>query len=263
MQRGDYSQLGLHGFTLQDLAFLQTGYNFGFEALASAFGNCILSGIAVTSTEASGVYTISATAGYIIINNEIVQFDAQSITGLTALEALSVKVKIVEAVIAPAPVPYQDATMKDVYFSRKAVLDKTTGTAFFSIKSIDAILRDKVLTAPAPTALTLSSEWENGENPVPNPSAIIRGRTVSLFGDIRYKSTSPSTPTIVFAAQANGAIPPPLYNIVQPAMACNYDTLTNKPINMELTWIRIDTAGNIYLPHDTGKSILLDVSYPF
>lgn len=263
MQRGDYSQLGLHGFTLQDLAFLQTGYNFGFEALASAFGNCILSGIAVTSTEASGVYTISATAGYIVLNNEIVQFDAQSITGLTALEALNVKVKIVEAVIAPAPVPYQDATMKDVYFSRKAVFDAVTGTQFFSIKSIDSVLKDKVLTAPAPVALTLSSEWENGENPVPNPSAIVRGRTVTLFGDIRYKTSSPLTPTVLFSAQLTGSVPNPLFNIIRPVMACNYDSLTNKPINIELAWIRIDTAGNVYLPHNTGKSILLDTSYPF
>jgi hypothetical protein len=258
MNRADYSQLGKHGLTLRDFAFMQDSYGDAFTGTLSALGNCILSGCELTVTPNGGNFDIAITDGYLSLNGEVVKVDAHNIIDIAFSD---LKFHVTESAIAPQTAYESAPLLRDVHFERRGTIDGAGSVSIFAIKTLKQVITDYLYQDQSANALTLQSEWQSGYNPVPNPGYVLRGKTCYLFGDIFYKLTSPPTPTQPSPCQLPGEAYP-LTNQLIPVMACDWDIPTSTPINIEMTWMRIDTTGNIYIPHDTGKSILIFHSFP-
>lgn len=258
MERIDFSQYDLQGITLQDFDFMQNAYKDSFNGLSTGIGNSyILSGCSLSITIPSAV-DVSCTAGYIVLDGEVVKVDAFTVTVPTLGD---VKWKVEESTTLPSPSLFGDSSLRDVHFKRRAIIDATGTISAFAITTAQNLIKDIANPSNSTVPLTLSSEWEPGAAPVVNPCYRIDGKTCHLLGDIRYKVSSPPVPTIPFSALVAGA-GLPLTSVLIGTIAYDWDSINNVPINIEPAWIKIDSFGTIILPHGLNKSISLNCSYP-
>lgn len=254
----DFTQLGMQGITLRDFDMLQeTNYELsGLMAKAFADGTiiygCQFTNLTFNSTTSMFDFTMSD--GAVVLGGEIVKVSSHSGSAAT------LKWLKKQTLVQPSPVPFKDGTSKDVHYLIEAVIDDLGTTAITDI-NIFQYIRNQIIPPTAPlTSLTLSSEWTPGANNVPNPHYIARGGTCHLVGDMKYNSTNP--PSILYSALIGDVRVRPLTNQIIPVIACDKDATTGLPINVEVVYIYIQTNGVIILPHTTGKSIVINCSYP-
>lgn len=258
MKKIDFSQFDLQGITLQDFEFIQKAYTEIAEGITSPFGDYyILSGCNV-SLSGSAPITASITAGWMVFDKEVVKVDAHTASLSTIGDF---KFKITSTPTSPTPSLFGDNSLRDVHFERRVVIDATGTISGFAVPKISNVLFDIVVPANAPVVLDLSAEWEPGVTPTINPSYRVDGRTCHLIGDVRYKLSSPTTPTIPYLALLPGSARP-IANTLVSTIACHWDAINNEPINIESIWVLVQANGVVTAPHTTGKSIILNFSYP-
>jgi hypothetical protein len=258
MNRIDFSQFDLQGITLQDFEFIQAAYKDALKGLSSGFApNYVLSGCDFTIS-GSAPTDVDCTEGYIVIDGEVVKVDAFSVTIPTIFD---LKWKIIETPTLPTPALFGDSSLRDVHFKRRAIIDATGTLSAFSVFRQKELIYQIANEPISPESIGLIPEWEPGSTPTVNPAFKIDGHICHLIGDFAYKATSPPTPTIPYLA----LLPPkaqPITTIMRQTMCCDWDAINNVPINIGTTWVIVHTDGRIRAPHNTGKTIMLNFSYP-
>lgn len=115
---------GGHRLTTSQLMFLQTATREALSALCTMFGNnFIVSGCEITDGIVGGIRTVSITAGWVCVDGEICEVEAQSVSSAIAG---TVFFDITETAGAPQVIFY-DTTARDVYKLRKATIHYQIG----------------------------------------------------------------------------------------------------------------------------------------
>lgn len=248
---------------IEDLELLQNSYLDGFKAFsqvinASAY---ILAGCELT-TVSSGPDVCNMSAGYIVINGEILKFESTNFTTDVATLVDDYKFAIDEAVMAPSPVEHKDLVLRNIHFSRKAkVVVDSPHDAVLCLSNmyryIDLLFETQLHSA---VPITLTSPWVNGSNPTNNPHYRIEGKRVYLEGDIRHTGTVGATNTPFFTLPS--AIRPPQTRMFSALASRGWDA-TNKKITNILAdprsaYVLIEPGGACYADHACPTSIVLD-----
>lgn len=130
---------GGHPLKVDDLALLQDGVIDALKGVCNGLGTgnqaFILSGV-VTSG-------LTISAGYIYFNGEVYPFDAQGIVALLLGQQLYYEV--VEDVLPPSPVTYQDLSVHNVHVRRRIVLTGAFPTPPNSILASSIVRLNQIL----------------------------------------------------------------------------------------------------------------------
>lgn len=166
MNRADFSRLGGLPVTQYTFAFMQAAFTDAINAIAALLGpNAILSGVNVVGG--------NVTAGWVLINGEIVPFEAGA------------KTDYVEVYETIANRVYADNGTKDVYYTRKARCVVTGPISFASLQQA-SIVPKGVINMWSGTIASIPRGWAlcDGTNGTPN----LKGRFIVGYdsGDIDY-----------------------------------------------------------------------------
>lgn len=160
---------------LDDLRWIDDGIRDGFKGLASFLGtNCILSGVALTGY---GTSSFTYTAGYILLNGEVLAIDA-SATPLDTATNTFVYVEVVTTYDAAGLKVFEDSTTADTYQIRKAVITaystaQAGKTTLVSLKTAENLTSDMIVnythsyTKRQSWALGADDALVSGSNAIP------------------------------------------------------------------------------------------------
>ena len=139
------NQTGGHKLTLNDADFIDGKINELADALASHGYLCILSGCVLWQNVGSGTWHI--TAGYAILFGGVFEVQAGD-TGLAnATEpTTNTYFQVIETVASPSPVTYKNLAVRNVHYTRKAVVNTTAfgGSQYSAVPMYEDVMANKL-----------------------------------------------------------------------------------------------------------------------
>ena len=278
---------GGHPFNLDDLIHIQDGMNEAIISLVkgllsngAAIPNCVLYGLEETP---AGFGNINYSAGAVIIDGEICQFEAQTINpGLIVMPSHFV-IQISDSFSATNPIVYADASLKNVHLIRKAVIViSAVPTAANEIelntrKSFIDILKTNMSSTEAWRKVgTLGNPASPGWGWYKPTSEIffrknIIDNSVDIRGTIVFINTNTlSDPPLNYALITLPVGYIPSFNVpfVVPikVMGTQYEGNTNNDLIKNVNFF-VDTSGNLtvnaeYVPTNVDFEINFYVKFP-